>query len=245
MPRLIIILVLIVVSVITHGASLPAFSLLGIIPFKTSYTIAVYGDSMVDTMGEQLDYLQTAMKKRHPHTTIYYYNYGIGSQNVEEGLSRFHQSFDYKDRHYPSISSLHPDIIVIGSFAYNPFYPYDRDKHWNTLIKLVQEAKNTGASVYMLAEIAPLKTGFGKGPNGVSWQDSALSEQAQKITELLENSVYLAQDHLKVPLINAYSASTVDGKFGKRSYVDTNDGIHPSVAGHQFMAEMIAKTLKF
>src|SRR5690349_10068088 len=167
MPRIIFAISLIfILSLLIFTLKNPdSLPVLGIFS-KNSYSIAIYGDSMVDTMGEQLEYLQAALKKQYPGKTFYYYNYGIGSQNVEEGLNRFDKAFDYKTRHFVPLSSLHPDIIIIGSFSYNPFYPYDKDRHWNTLTQLVQKAKATGADVYMLAEIAPLKTGFGKGPNG-------------------------------------------------------------------------------
>lgn len=213
-------------------------------PAKTSYSIAIYGDSFVDTMGENLEYLQGSLKRRYPNLTFNFYNYGIGSQNVQQGVERFDSAFDYKTRHYPPITSLHPDIIIIGSFGYNPFSPHDRNRHWQVLTQLVQKAKNTGSTVYMLAEVAPLKNGFGKGPGGVNWGDDAANLQAQHITQQLQNAVYLARDHLKVPLIDAYNPSTVDGTFGNPKYVNKNDGIHPSELGHQFMADLIAKTIK-
>lgn len=214
------------------------------VPQKAEYSIAVFGDSMVDTMGENLEYLQIAMKSRYPNTTIRYYNYGIGSQNVVDGFARFKIPFNYKTRNFDSIPQLRPDIIIVGSFAYNIFTPHDKIKHWLALWNLVQEAKNTGSDVYMLAEIAPLKVGFGKGPGGVNWAEDNAHQHAGKITEQLENAVYLARDHLKVPLINAYSATKVDGKFGAKRFVDPNDGIHPSIEGHGLMAEMIAATIK-
>ena len=214
-------------------------------PPKTAFVIAVYGDSFVDTMGENLEYLQGSLKRRYPSYTFTFYNYGIGSQNAQQGVERFDSAFNYKTRHYPPITELHPDIIIMGSFAYNPFSPYDRNKHWNTLTLLVQKAQATGASVYMLAEIAPLKQGFGKGPGGVNWPDSQANLWSQHIAEQLQNAVYLAKDHLHVPLIDAYDASTTDGTFGNPKYVNKNDGIHPSELGHQFMADLIARSLKF
>ncbi len=246
MPRILFITTIFLIAgfFIFTNTNPSKLSVLGIFS-KPSYTIAVYGDSMVDTMGENLEYLQAALKRHYPGTTFYFYNYGIGSQNVEEGLNRFNNSFDYKTRHYPSLPSLHPDIIIVGSFAYNPFFPFDRDKHWNTLKKLVESAKSTGADVYMLSEIAPLKDGFGKGPNGVSWSEDALKIQSEHITQLLENSVYLAKDHLKVPSINTYSKTAViEGKYGSSIYTSSNDGIHPSDAGHKLTAELIASALR-
>lgn len=213
-------------------------------PGKSSYSIAIFGDSMVDTMGENLEYLQVALKRRYPKIIFRYYNYGIGSQNVAEGLARFKIPLSYKTRNFDSIPQLRPDIIIIGSFAYNVFTPHDKVKHWLTLSQLIQEAKNTGSDVYMLAEIAPLKEGFGQGPNGVNWPASTSNEHAAKIVEQLENAIYLSRDHLKTPLIDVYHPSITEGKFGNKRYVDPNDGIHPSVAGQQLTAELIASKIK-
>jgi lysophospholipase L1-like esterase len=213
-------------------------------PTKSSYSIAVYGDSMVDTMGEQLEYLQKSLKKRYPNTTFYYYNYGIGSQNVDQGLARFHSPFKNKTRSFVPLSELKPDIIIIGSFAYNPYAVHNRDQHWRNLNSLVNEAKATGADVYMLAEVAPLRENFGKGPNGVNWPPSLANQQAERIVAQLENAVFLALDHQKISLINVYQTTKVNGKFGDKRWVDSNDGIHPSVAGHTLMAEMIASKIK-
>lgn len=64
------------------------------------YKIAIFGDSMVDTMSEQLEYLQANLKIKYPNILFEYYNFGIGSQNVLEGLARFHQPFSYKTRNF-------------------------------------------------------------------------------------------------------------------------------------------------
>lgn len=212
-------------------------------PSKTSYTIAAFGDSMVETMGENLDYLDKSLKGKYPDTNFKLYNYGIGSQNVVEGLARFHNPFSYKTRNYPPIDKINADIIIISSFGYNPLSPYDRDKHWLNLKNLVLEARKTGAKAYILAEIAPLKSGFGKGPGGIDWTDEMIKVQVEHIIEQLDNAVGLA-DNLKVPLINAYAQSKVDGKYGNPIYVGTHDGIHPSIEGEIFMADIISSVIK-
>lgn len=212
-------------------------------PTKKSYTIAVLGDSMVDTMGERLEYLEHKLTDKYPQTEFKLYNYGIPSQNIEHGLERFNQSFSFRDRTYPPITQIDADIIILGSFAYNPFPPHDRDRHFRGLTKLIEEAKKTGAQLYILAEIAPLREDFGKGPNGPNWSLQASIEQSDHIIEQLENAVTLSKA-LNVPLINAFSKSQTNGKYGKKEYVDSNDGIHPSIAGQTFTAEIIAQTVK-
>lgn len=204
---------------------------------KNSYSIAVYGDSMVDTMGERLEYLEHSLKRLYPSVNFTLYNYGKGSENVEMGFDRWNNRLDYKDRHYQSIAEVRPDIIVIGSFAYNPFFPYERDRHWVGLTKLIEIAKSVTPNVYILAEIAPLRSNFGKGPNGVNWDEQTAYIHSGHIIEQLENAVGLAKT-LSVPLIDVFHASG-----GNTSYTNSSDGIHPSVAGHEFTANMIANAI--
>ena len=213
------------------------------IPKKSSYKIAVYGDSMVDTMGENLEYLDNWLNDMYPNVTFKLYNYGIGAENIEMGLARWDWKFDNRDRHFDAISKIGADIIVVGSFAYNPFPPHDKNRHWIGLTKLVENAKATGVDVYMLAEIAPLKAGFGKGPNGINWPEDLANEQAEHIIEQLQSAVSLSKE-LDVPLINVFEKSKANGNYGLAVYVNPNDGIHPSVDGHSFMASLIARSLK-
>lgn len=209
---------------------------------KSNYTIALFGDSMIDTMGENLDYLDKALKAKYPVTAFKLYNYGIGSQNIEEGLARFEKSFTYQKRSYPPITQIKPDIIILGSFAYNPFPTHDKNRHFQELSQLVAKAKQVTPNVYLLVEIAPRKVGFGKGEGGVNWPEDVSYQHTLKIIDQLQNAVALSE---QATLINAYNASLLDSKFGNPVYVNGYDGIHPSVEGHVLMANLIVKTVKF
>lgn len=209
---------------------------------KASYSIAIFGDSMVDTMGEKLEYLQKALANKYPRTKFNLYNYGIGGQNVEQGLARFESSFVNKERQYPPLSAINPDVLIIGSFAYNPFSAHDRNRHYVLLKDLITKAKSVSLHVYLLAEIAPLKTGFGKGKNGVNIPEDAALERASHIIEQLDDVINLSRIE-NIPLINVYYESKVDGSFGNSKFVNKDDGIHPSEAGHLFTAELIVKNI--
>lgn len=212
-------------------------------PTKATYTIAVIGDSMVDTMGERLEYLDEALKSRYPATRFNLYNYGIGGQNVAQGLARFDKPFSYQTRNFPPLASLGADVIIVASFAYNPFPQHNRDQHWLTLSQLVDLAQNSAESVYVLAEIAPLASGFGNGPGGINWPPDLAKNQSTHIVEQLENAVAIS--HAKgIPLINSFEKSKINGQFGESLYVSSHDGIHPSVEGHYLMAGLIAATIK-
>lgn len=213
------------------------------VPKKLTYKIAILGDSMVDTMGERLEYLEHNLKAKYPDTEFLLYNYGIGARNVVEALGQIYNEFNNRDRHFPPLAVLQPDILIVGSFAYNPFFPHDRNKHWLGLAALIQEAKKVAPKVYILAEIAPLKRDFGKGPNGVNWDNDTVYIHATHIIEQLENAVGLSKS-LGVPLIDVFAVSqTNEEKEGSWRYVNPSDGIHPSVAGHELTAEIISKTI--
>src|SRR3989344_7760281 len=108
---------------------------------KSAYTIAIFGDSMADTMGENLEYLQKSLKSKYSRTSFNLYNYGIGGQNVADGLARFGSAFSYQSRSYPPITQIKADVIIVGSFAYNPFASHDKQRHLELLARLVGEAK--------------------------------------------------------------------------------------------------------
>lgn len=210
---------------------------------KKTYKIALYGDSMIDTMAEHIKSLDNALTDKYPGTTFTIYNYGIGGENVEKGLARVESPFNNRGRAYPPLPSIQADVIIVGSFAYNPFSPHDRDKHYTILNELVQKTRNFSPQVYLLAEIAPLGEDFGRGPNGVNWSDDTAREHALRIIEQLENVVNLSKAG-GFTLIDAFHPSQIEPPFGNPTFVTESDGIHPSALGHAFMANIIVETLK-
>lgn len=226
----------------TKGKAVKGIATSKEVPIKNEVTIAVYGDSMIDTMGEAVDYLGTSLHAKYPGITFHLYNYGIGGQNVQQGLDRFNNTFAYQTRTYPSISDIHPDIIILGSFSYNPFSPYDRNRHWTTLSQLIEKAKSASSNVFMLAEIAPLGNSFGKGPHGVNWPEEMANTQSGEIKQQLENAISLGAT-LSVPVVNAYYPTIAAADSESSTYTNTDDGIHPSIAGHIFTADLISQAL--
>ncbi|KKR76382.1 MAG: hypothetical protein UU21_C0011G0024 [Candidatus Levybacteria bacterium GW2011_GWA2_40_8] len=205
---------------------------------KNFYTIAAFGDSMIDTMGEDLDYLSLALKKKYPGVNFKFLNFGIGAENVEKGLSRWNSPLAYKERNYPPITQINADIIILGSFSYNTFDPHDRERHRMGLEKLIEEARKTDSDIYLLVEIAPLGEGFGQGKNGPNMLPVDAIAQSNRIIEQLDDSLALARQ-LNIPLIDVYTPSQLNGKYGERSNVNPDDGIHPSTEGHKLTASII------
>lgn len=227
-------------EVIEEKAQTEQSSLINLI--DKSVTIAIFGDSMVDTMGTGLPYLESALKQYYPQAQFKLLNYGIGAETIDKGLVRFNQSYSYKDRNYPPITQAGVDIIVVESFAYNPQGEAGLDTQWSALSQMVNQAKASGAEVLLLATIAPTKAQFGQGPGGINWPADQAWQHATLITRYLENAASLGQS-LGVPVVDAYHASLTGSGEGILSYISTHDHIHPSVAGHQFVADLIARTI--
>lgn len=211
---------------------------------KESYIIAVTGDSIVETMGDG-DALREALEEEYPYTQFVIFNYAKGARNVSQALADFHEPLEYKDRDYRSIDVLKPDVIIVGSSGYNLFDPHDTNKHWLEYTRLVQEAQTVTPYVYMLAEPAPRRSGFGLGAEGIVWEPSTAWIHTGNIMEQIEN-VILLSDPLGVPVIDAYTPSfDEDGQQGRRELIDPSDNIHLSEEGHEFMAKIIVDTIDF
>ena len=205
-------------------------------------TIAIYGDSMVDTMGTALPYLQTALEQYYPQVDFALLNYGIGAQSIEQGIARFSQPCSYKDRNYPAPINSGADIIIIESFAYNPMGEAGLDQQWLALSQMVDRARASGAKVMLLATIAPTKSQFGQGPGGIDWLPQDAGQHAGLIGRYLENAINLGRS-LNLPVIDAYHASLLTNGEGNLNYIGSHDHIHPSVAGHQFVANLVAQKI--
>ena len=157
--------------------------------------------------------------------------------------ARFDAPFDHGTRHYPPIAEIKPDILIVGSYAYNPLVPFDVALHAATLAALVGKSRQVSGKVYMLAEIAPVESGFGTGPGGVNWPVELANAQVQKITQQMEN-VFTVAAQLSVPVIDVYHKSQKQGSiYGKPEYVGTHDHIHTSLVGQTFTADIITDAI--
>lgn len=210
---------------------------------KEEYSIVILGDSMVDTMGENLDYLDEELNKKYPQIDFQLYNYGMGAQTMFQAYDRFDDDFIYKTRDYPPLHELKPDILIVASFAYNPLYPFDRDKHWTKYAELVAKAKEITSEVYILVEVAPIGKNFGKGAGETAgWDDEQRLRHSSYIVDLLDNAIGIGET-MNVPVIDVYSHTKENGNYGDGTYTNSNDGIHPSIKGHELTAQTISEII--
>lgn len=207
-----------------------------------SYTIFLVGDSMTAALGPFGDEIKKNLKKYYPHKEFNVQNYSLGSSNILTVEKRFNQMDNYQGHTFRPIFEERYDLIIVESFGNNPLsdFPLEEGlkKQNEALDKLVKTSlnKKPNAGIIFLATIAPLKNRYGEGIVNL------LPEQRQKWVgeriAYIKNHIKYAKAH-NIPLINAYEKSQKDGD-GNIDYINTNDFIHPSPTGIQFLGQEIA-----
>ncbi|OGG12728.1 hypothetical protein A2875_02240 [Candidatus Gottesmanbacteria bacterium RIFCSPHIGHO2_01_FULL_46_14] len=209
---------------------------------KSSYTIAVLGDSMVDTLGPGVPHLANALKKIYPRTQFTIYNYGVGGTNIDYGLQRLTSDYLYLDNPIPALVNRHPDIVVVESFGYNP-YTFDAgalEKHWLQLAAIVDTLKNRipNVKIIIAATIAPDATTFGDGAAGLAFSPEDKRKRTAVIKQYLESTVHFAQSQ-HLPLADAYTPSLI----GTTRFINAGDHIHPSDDGKKLFAQKVTEAI--
>ena len=213
---------------------------------KNHYTIALLGDSMVDTLGPDFPALKDKLRALSPATSFTILNFGVGGTNIDYGLERVTNSYTYLSNPVPSVVSQRPDIVVVESFGYNP-YSFDEgaiDKHWLAMAKVVDilKANIPGVKIVIAATIAPDAATFGDGAPGVAFAAQDKWERVDVIKKYLDNAVKFAASQ-KLPLADAFHPSLDGDGNGKDVYINAGDHIHYSDAGRALVAQKIADTI--
>lgn len=212
---------------------------------KKNFTIALLGDSMVDTLGPDLPDLRQQLSKFYPGVNFTLLNYGVGATNIEYGMSRITSGYNYLGKEYPALASQNPDVVVVESFGYNPLpNEINLDRYWLDLAHVVDALKASvpGAKIVLAATIAPNARTFGDGAAGLSFSPTDKQQRVNLIKSYLENAVSFARgEHL--PLADAYHASLGSDGNGLESYINQGDHIHYSPAGRSLFSRKVAETI--
>lgn len=209
-------------------------------------TIAVLGDSMVDTLGPGVPALASRLKNLFPTTAFTILNYGVGATNIEYGIQRLTNDYDYLGNHIASLVSQKPDIVVVESFGYNPFSEDEGalDHHWLSMAKVVDtlKAQLSGVKIIFAATIAPNANVFGDGAPGLSFSAEDKQKRVTNIKRYIENTINFAHSQ-HYPLADAYHASLGKDGNGALSYINPGDHIHYSDAGRSLMGQKMADAI--
>jgi lysophospholipase L1-like esterase len=213
---------------------------------KKSYTIAFLGDSMIDTMGPSLPAVNNNLSLSYPATNFTLLNYGVGGTNIDYGIERITHGYTYLGNQIPSLAATHPDIVVVESFAYNPFpATAGVDRHWMAMAKAVDTIRQNvpGAKIIIAATIAPNSAVFGDGAPGLAFSREDKIERTTVIKQYLDSTVkFAASQHL--PLADAYHASLSANGDGILTYINGGDHVHYSDAGRALFAQKVVAAIQ-
>lgn len=208
------------------------------------YNIALLGDSMIDTLGKDAANLAGRLNSVYPKADFTILNYGVGGTNIDYGLLRISDGYDYIGAHIPALASQSPDVVIIESFGYNPFVQSDDylTRHWLALAHIADASRLhiPGVKLVIAATIAPNAEVFGDGV--LNWTTEQKQQKTAIIKEYVENAVKFAHSQ-KLPLADAYHASLDSNGNGKLMYINPGDHIHYSEAGRTLMSQKIAETI--
>lgn len=221
-------------------------AVLGAKTSQSTVTIALLGDSMVDTLGRDLKFLASSLSQYYPNVTFKLLNYGVGARKAEEALNQLDQEHTWPEQKLPPPLSVNPDIVIIESFAYNhPEATADGLKlRRQTLAKIVSEFKSkTHARILILTTIAPHNQTFALDAPGITWDDNQRKTEAQAVRLFLEDAAKYALES-GLPLIDAYTPSLDAENNGKEIYIRPEDHIHPSQAGVELISDLIAQKIQ-
>lgn len=212
---------------------------------KNIYSIALLGDSMIDTLGRDLPDLQKLLKSDYPTKSFILLNYGQGATDMENGLFRLTHATTYLDKNYAPLLSFKPDILVIESFAYNHWtgVDYDLDRQWITLVKIIETVKEISpdTKIVLASTIAPNSLIYGDGK--LNWNFD-LKWQSANLTKIyLENMAKFASAS-RLPFADAYHPSLDESGNGLKIYINSGDRLHPSPEGALFFSQKVVEAIK-
>lgn len=206
-------------------------------------TISLLGDSMIDTLGRDLPQLKILLAQAYPNYEFKLINHGVGATNIEYGLERLTNGYTYLEKSYPSVISENPDIVVVESFAYNPWSNSqgDLDRQWLTISKIIETLRShlPGVKVILASTIGPNSKYFGDGSVNLTPEEK--QAKAATIRSYLQNMVNFALSQ-KYPLADAYHASLNEQGEGKREFI-SEDNIHPSLPGGYLFSQKIVEAI--
>ena len=216
-----------------------------VLPQKSNYTVAFLGDSMTETLGENLPNLASFLNNEYPKNKFTLLNYGQGATNIEDGLYRLTNPTKYLNRDYPPLLHLNPDIIVVESFAYNHWSGEldGLNRQWSTAVQILETIRNYSKdiNIVLLATISPNPKIFADGK--LNWTKDQKWDAAITTKAYLLNFINFA-NAANLPLADAYTSSFDKEGLGDPKYINPADNLHPSEEGKQLIAEKIFAAIK-
>ena len=209
---------------------------------KASYTIILLGDSIIKSLGSNSDSLRSQLAVRYPDKTFGIFNYGKSSTNITDLPNSLNETSIIDNLEFPPILQRQYDFLIIESFGYNPLSDFPENQRSVVQSEILFQAVTDSlqhqpkAIIAFMTPIAPDRENFAKGSRDLTpqvreqWVDERIS--------FIENHRLFAQKY-GFPIINVFEETLRTANDGQSRYI-SEDNIHPSQAGVDLMAQMIA-----
>jgi lysophospholipase L1-like esterase len=214
-----------------------------------AYTIILVGDSMTDFLGENPTQFRKYLKQHYcdenciPKGKVFgIFNLGYGSTNILSVQDRLENDTFYLGKQNQAILKREFDLILIESFGNNPLseYPLEEGLKKQTealdkAVRTIHKAKPNSVIAFM-STVAPIRNRYAEGSTVLS--PEVRRQWADERAAYIKNHIKFAQDH-NIPLLDLYTKSLNNGE-GTMDYINSNDFIHPSVTGIDFISKEMA-----
>ncbi len=207
-----------------------------------SYTIALVGDSMTQFFGTA-DPFNNALKKYYPGKEFGILNFGIGATNILSVPDRLKKETKRLSETLPPVLSTRPDIILLESFGNNPLSQFPlkeglkkQEETLDQIVKIIKE-KSPQTVLVFYTTVSPFKDRYAEGVTILTTEERR--KWANERIAYIKNHAEYAKAH-KIPLIDGYEKSLNEKGEPNIDYINTNDFIHPSVTGIQFLSDTLA-----
>ena len=211
---------------------------------KEAYTFILVGDSMVDTLGENLTQLRRELKGYYPEKTFGLFNYGFGSTTLTSLMDRLTTTTEYRGKKFEPILNRQFDVIIIESFGHNPLSQYEIEeglrKQEQILTETVERIQNghPDSVIVFLATIGANKNNYALGVKDLSMEQR--QEWAEERNSYIRNHIEYANEH-NIPVINVYEQSFNRAGVVDPAFINPDSWIHPSQLGIHLISESIAE----
>ena len=201
---------------------------------------------MIDTLGAAAPDLNSALTTFFPNTRWTIFNYGVGATTVDNGIERITNSYTYKGQVVPALETKHLSLLVVESFAYNP-YANGTDglsRYQEQLGNLVETLRTyfPGVPLVFVVTIAPNSRLFGDGAPGIAFSPEEKRERTDTIQSYLATAVRFARSE-RLPLADLYDASLMPNGDGDPIYISGTDHIHYSAVGRMLFTQKVIETI--
>ena len=184
---------------------------------------------MTDYLGSAVE-LKKYLKNYYPNKQIDIKNFSVGSTNILTLPDRLQNLTNYNGRISEPILNTDFDLILIESFGHNPISQLSKHNEVMDQARQMIKQRQSWARVVLLATIEPHAERYAEGVANLSTEER--KKWAKERISYIENHIAYARSH-KLPVIDARGGGNID-------YINTNDFIHPSVTGIDFISREIA-----